>query len=49
MLPANQKNEMKRHEAWRVYGALLVSSFFRISYDFLRFLPEYSVETDVIL
>ncbi|CAK9316169.1 unnamed protein product [Citrullus colocynthis] len=23
MLPANQKNEMKRHEAWRVYGALL--------------------------
>uniref|UniRef100_A0A9I9D7P7 TATA box binding protein associated factor (TAF) histone-like fold domain-containing protein n=1 Tax=Cucumis melo TaxID=3656 RepID=A0A9I9D7P7_CUCME len=23
MLLANQKNEMKRHEAWRVYGALL--------------------------
>lgn len=23
----SQKNEMKRHEAWRVYGALLVSYF----------------------
>ena len=24
MLLEKQKNEMKRHEAWRVYGALLV-------------------------
>lgn len=22
-----QKNEIKRHEAWRVYGALMVSLF----------------------
>lgn len=26
MLLEKQKNEMKRHEAWRVYGALLVSN-----------------------
>lgn len=26
MLLESQKNEMKRHEAWRVYGALLVSA-----------------------
>jgi len=25
MQPGKQKNEMKRHEAWQVYGALLVS------------------------
>lgn len=25
MLLERQKNEMKRYEAWRVYGALLVS------------------------
>ena len=25
MLLEKQKNEMKRYEAWRVYGALLVS------------------------
>jgi len=24
MILEKQKNEMKRHEAWRVYGALLV-------------------------
>jgi transcription initiation factor TFIID subunit 6 len=28
MLLEKQKNEMKRHEAWRVYGAQLVSCFF---------------------
>jgi transcription initiation factor TFIID subunit 6 len=27
MLLEKQKNEMTRHEAWRVYGALLVSCF----------------------
>ena len=48
MLLANQKNEMKRHEAWHVYGALLVSSFVRIWCSILSFLPEYSVGTDVI-
>ncbi|PON94149.1 Transcription initiation factor [Trema orientale] len=26
MLPEKQKNEMKRHEAWRVYGALLCAA-----------------------
>ncbi|CAN1221351.1 hypothetical protein LINGRAPRIM_LOCUS251 [Linum grandiflorum] len=26
MLLEKQKNEMKRYEAWRVYGALMVSS-----------------------
>ena len=25
MQPDKQKNEIKRHEAWQVYGALLVS------------------------
>jgi hypothetical protein len=30
MLLEKQKNEMKRLEAWRVYGALLVISYFNI-------------------
>lgn len=29
MLLEKQKNEMKRHEAWRVYGALQVDFFFK--------------------
>lgn len=34
-----QKNEMKRHEAWRVYGALLVSFFmnwYETSFSFVE-------------
>jgi hypothetical protein len=30
MLLEKQKNEMKRLEAWRVYGALLVTSYFNM-------------------
>jgi hypothetical protein len=32
-----QKNEMKRKEAWRVYGALLVSSEFSVNPFFTVF------------
>lgn len=30
-----QKNEMKRHEAWRVYGALMVISYCNMTLIFL--------------
>uniref|UniRef100_A0A5B7BTL0 TATA box binding protein associated factor (TAF) histone-like fold domain-containing protein n=1 Tax=Davidia involucrata TaxID=16924 RepID=A0A5B7BTL0_DAVIN len=38
MLVERQKNEMKRHEAWRVYGALLRASG-QCIYDRLRMFP----------
>lgn len=45
MLLEKQKNEMKRHEAWRVYGALLVCNhkpvlfmFFSLFFFFFGFL-----------
>ncbi|KAK3001577.1 hypothetical protein RJ639_021680 [Escallonia herrerae] len=44
MLLEKQKNEMKRHEAWRVYGALLVnayvitSKFFDLYHPYLHML-----------
>lgn len=34
MILEKQKNEIKRHEAWRVYGALLVSSYFKLELCF---------------
>ncbi|KGN47943.1 transcription initiation factor TFIID subunit 6 [Cucumis sativus] len=38
MLLANQKNEMKRHEAWRVYGALL-RAVGQCIYDHVKIFP----------
>lgn len=38
MLPEKQKNEMKRHEAWRVYGALLHAAG-QCIYDRLKLFP----------
>ncbi|KAF8414184.1 hypothetical protein HHK36_002183 [Tetracentron sinense] len=38
MLLENQKNEMKRHEAWRVYGALLCAAG-QCMYDRLKMFP----------
>lgn len=32
MILEKQKNELKRQEAWRVYGALLVSSYFNLNF-----------------
>ncbi|KAA8524778.1 hypothetical protein F0562_011201 [Nyssa sinensis] len=40
MLVEKQKNEMKRHEAWRVYGALLRASG-QCIYDRLRMFPPF--------
>lgn len=34
MILEKPKNEIKRHEAWRVYGALLVSSYFKSEFCF---------------
>lgn len=40
MLLEKQKNEMKRHEAWRVYGALL-SAAGQCIYDCLKIFPNF--------
>ncbi|KAK7295715.1 hypothetical protein RJT34_18626 [Clitoria ternatea] len=41
MLLEKQKNEMKRHEAWRVYGALLRAAG-RCIYDRLKLFPPFT-------
>ncbi|BAT83044.1 transcription initiation factor TFIID subunit 6 [Vigna umbellata] len=41
MLLEKQKNEMKRHEAWRVYGALLRAAG-QCIYDRLKMFPTFS-------
>ncbi|KAK7340884.1 hypothetical protein VNO77_21601 [Canavalia gladiata] len=41
MLLKKQKNEMKRHEAWRVYGALLRAAG-QCIYDRLKMFPTFS-------
>ncbi|XP_022135619.1 transcription initiation factor TFIID subunit 6 [Momordica charantia] len=48
MLFANQKNEMKRHEAWRVYGALL-RAVGQCIYDRVKIFPLPSVPANPVL
>lgn len=49
MLIENQKNEMKRYEAWRVYGALLHAAG-RCTYDLLKLFPQLpSLPSNAIL
>lgn len=43
MLLEKQKNETKRHEAWRVYGALLVTSSCNMTLFFIYIFLECSV------
>lgn len=43
----SQNNEMKRHEAWRVYGALLVSAVFSVPQQSTEVWFVYRVVYDV--
>ncbi|XP_027352005.1 transcription initiation factor TFIID subunit 6 [Abrus precatorius] len=47
MLLEKQKNEMKRHEAWRVYGALLRAAG-QCIYDRLKMFPTFSSPPRVV-
>jgi hypothetical protein len=42
MILEKQKNEIKRHEAWRVYGALLVSSYFNLKFAFYQVMTTWN-------
>lgn len=50
MLLEKQKNEMKRLEAWRVYGALLVTSYFNMILFFflLQLMDFFLFDLDVL-
>lgn len=49
MLLEKQKNEMKRLEAWRVYGALLVTSYFNMILIFFFNCWIFLFDLDVLL
>lgn len=49
MLLEKQKNEMKRHEAWCVYGALMVSLFFSLMLKFNSCSIRISVDAAMLL
>lgn len=48
MLLEKQKNEIKRHEAWRVYGALTVRLFFSFDFNFCFCITEFTINVALV-